>query len=219
MEANMVNWTLSKLEKFGRERLSEHFYMRQMLHSEIAQMNGMLNAPTDPELAIYSGKKLCEKVLEPILKTWGPIVIRSAFRSEEVNEWGNSHNSNCASNLKNYAAHIWDKKDNNGFAGATACIVVPSYTDHYERTGDWMSLAWWLHRSIPDYFEICFFPVGCAFNIRWYEGGTGGKTIKSYMMNGDTGDRKNLVTNGVVSSSYNESKIENHIKLACSIIS
>lgn len=32
---------------------------------------------------------------------------------------------NCAENEKNYAGHIWDRRDANGHMGATACIVLP----------------------------------------------------------------------------------------------
>ena len=133
----MKDWTLKKLEAFGREQLSPNFFMRQMLHSEIAQINGMLNAPNDPELALSSGKEFCNHILEPILDTWGPIVIKSAYRSEEVNAWGNANNANCASNEKNYAAHIWDKRDSKGYAGVTACIMIPAYLTYFEETGDW----------------------------------------------------------------------------------
>ena len=61
-----MKWNIKNLEEFGRTRLSDHFCMREMLYSEIAQVNGFLNAPDDPELAIYAGSHLCEKILEPI---------------------------------------------------------------------------------------------------------------------------------------------------------
>jgi hypothetical protein len=40
--------------------------MRDMLHSEIVQVHGLLNAPDDPELAIAAGTRLCEELLEPL---------------------------------------------------------------------------------------------------------------------------------------------------------
>jgi hypothetical protein len=70
----------------------------------------------------------------------------------------------------NAARHIWDRRDEAGFAGATATIVIPAYLDHYERTGDMRPLAWWIRDHIPAYAEIYFFKKLCAFNIRWYEG-------------------------------------------------
>jgi hypothetical protein len=58
--------TVEALDKLGRVRLSKHFFMRDMLMSEIAQMHGLLNAPDDPDLAIEVGTRLCEDLLEPI---------------------------------------------------------------------------------------------------------------------------------------------------------
>ena len=40
------------LEDFGRIRLSENFFMRDFLYSEIAAINGFPNLPEDPDLAI-----------------------------------------------------------------------------------------------------------------------------------------------------------------------
>jgi hypothetical protein len=137
-------WNYRDLEAFGRVRLSESFYMREFLHSEIAQVYGLLNAPNDPELAIETGKQLCELVLEPIQTAWGKVHVRSGYRSEAVNQIGNEKKHNCSNNEKNYAAHIWDVRDGQGNSGATACIVIPKYESYYEETGDWMSLAWWI---------------------------------------------------------------------------
>jgi hypothetical protein len=51
-------------EALGRVRLSQSFFMRDFLHSEIAAINGMTNLPDDPDLAIAAGRKLCEHLLE-----------------------------------------------------------------------------------------------------------------------------------------------------------
>jgi len=69
--------TVKALEEFGRVRLSQSFFMRDFLHSEISQIERIPNIPEDPELAIQAGGNLCEKVLEPIRKTLGRISIRS----------------------------------------------------------------------------------------------------------------------------------------------
>jgi hypothetical protein len=37
-----MNWTVAKIETLGRTRLSTNFCMREMLYSEIAQVNGMV---------------------------------------------------------------------------------------------------------------------------------------------------------------------------------
>ena len=190
------NWNYKELDAFGRIRLSKNFYMREFLHSEIAQIYGLVNAPDNPDLAIQAGSQLCKKVLEPIAQAWGKVHVRSGYRSPEVNQTGNKNKLNCASNANNAAAHIWDHKDASGCCGATACIVIPAYQDYFDKTGDWMSLAWWINHHVPDYFNMCFFKEQCAFNIRWYGGSDGSQTIKSYLANPDTGDKTALINKG-----------------------
>lgn len=53
--------TVKALEKLGRVRLSQNFFMRDFLYSEISQIAGIPNIPDDPELAIAAGKNLCEE--------------------------------------------------------------------------------------------------------------------------------------------------------------
>jgi hypothetical protein len=66
------------------------------------------------------------------------------------------------------AGHIWDRLDDRGLMGATACVVVPGFIDRFGDRGDWRRLAWWIHDHLP-YSSLCFFPVNWAFNIRWRE--------------------------------------------------
>src|SRR3954466_5487545 len=80
--------SVKALENFGRVRLSESFFMRDFLYSEIAVLKGFHNLPDDPELAIEAGKMLCETLLEPLQARFGRISIRSAYRSPEVNRFG-----------------------------------------------------------------------------------------------------------------------------------
>lgn len=160
--------SVSALEKFGRERLSASFFMRDFLYSEISNFHAIPNLPDDPDLAIESGKQLCEELLEPLQATFGRISIRSAYRSVEVNGFGNAKRLNCASNENNYAAHIWDHRDEDGCIGAMACVVVPWFADRYEAGADWRSMAWWVHDNLP-YSRLCFFPKLAAFNIGWHE--------------------------------------------------
>jgi hypothetical protein len=166
--------TVQALEDFGRTRLSKNFFMRDFLYSEIANLHGLQNIPTDPDLAIEVGKRLCEELLEPLNATFGKIAIRSAYRSELVNGFGNDKQREgngaykCASNESNFAGHIWDKLDKNGRMGATACIVVPWFVDRFEKAADWRSLAWWIHDHLP-YSSMYFFPNLCAFNLTWHE--------------------------------------------------
>jgi hypothetical protein len=160
--------SVSSLEDLGRVRLSEHFFMRDFLYSEIASFHGIANIPDDPDLAIEAGSKLCSELLEPLFQTFGSVAIRSAYRSCAVNGFGNEKGLNCASNEANYAHHIWDRRDAGGFIGATACVVVPWFAEKYEDGADWRSLAWWIHDHLP-YSSLYFFPKLAAFNINWHE--------------------------------------------------
>ena len=175
--------TVKSLEDFGRVRLSRNFFMRDFLHSEISQIEGIPNIPDYPDIAIQAGTQLCEQVLEPIQNKFGRISIRSAYRSPAVNSKGaeNKNQYNCASNEANYAGHIWDYRDGDGCLGAMACIVVNSFVPYYERTGHWQALAWWIHDNVPGYSAMYFFPKLAAFNISWHEQPK--KVIKSHIAN------------------------------------
>ena len=163
--------SVKTLEDFGRIQLSNSFFMRDFLYSEISQIERIPNIPDDPELAILAGKSLCKNVLEPIQEQLGRISIRSAYRSCAVNAKGaeNKNRYNCSRNEKNYAGHIWDKRDKNGHMGATACIIVNSFIPYYERTKHWQALAWFIHENIPAYSHMEFYPKYAAFNISWHE--------------------------------------------------
>ena len=69
-----ANSTFRKLEALGRVRLSEHFYMRQFLYSEIAaahQMRRALGLPGGQLVAnpIPAEAEIPAKILAPIIKT------------------------------------------------------------------------------------------------------------------------------------------------------
>ncbi len=178
--------SVNGIEEFGRYRLSETFFVRDFLYSTIATHHGFRNLPDDPETFIEAGSKFCKTILEPLQKTFGRIVIRSAYRSPEVNDYGRVRYGTCAANEKNYAAHIWDYRTvDEGLLGASATIVIPAYLEHYEQTGEWKPLAWWLHDYV-DYHEMCFFMQLCAFNIGWRDKPT--RRIENWI------DRKRLLT-------------------------
>jgi hypothetical protein len=160
--------SVNALEDLGRVRLSRSFYMREFLYSETADIHGIPNVPDDPDLAIEVGRKLCEELLEPLNATFGRIVVRSGLRSCAVNQCCHERGYNCDRNENNYAGHIWDRRDADGFKGATACIVIPWFTDRYEHGADWRALAYWIHDHLP-YSELHFWPSLCAFNIGWHE--------------------------------------------------
>ena len=156
------------LEDFGRVRLSDNFFMRDFMYSEISNWHGIPNVPDDPDLAIAAGTALCENLLEPLKDIFGHVTIRSAFRCAAVNDFGNKNGLNCASNDRDLAGHIWDRRDADGHMGATACVVLPWFADLYAGGADWRALAWWIHDNLP-YSHLQFFPKLCAFNIQWHE--------------------------------------------------
>ncbi|SFO95522.1 hypothetical protein [Qipengyuania nanhaisediminis] len=159
---------VKKLEEIGRIRLSRNFWLREFLHSEIAAVHGITNKPDDLELAVAAGSRLCKELLEPLHQTFGSVRIRSGYRSWELNALGHRLGLGCASNEKNRAAHIWDRRDVEGRMGATACIVIPWFADYLEGGGDWRAMASWLYDHIP-FASVTFFQRLGAFNLQWRE--------------------------------------------------
>lgn len=149
-------------------RLSRYFLARSFLYSTIADFHGIQNIPDNPDLFIAAGEKLCGELLDPLVETFGPIEVRSAYRSPTVNDYGAKNDLGCASNEANRAGHIWDQRDANGHMGATASIVVPWFARRYEEGRDWADLAWWVHDHLP-YAEMEFYPKLAAFNLSWHE--------------------------------------------------
>ena len=162
--------TYISLENLGRVRLSKHFFMRNFLYSEIANFYGKANIPDDPDLAIAAGRGLAVNLLDPLVDTFGPIEIRSSFRSADLNRFGSTQvkPQKCAANSKNYAGHIWDMRDAEGYMGACVSVVVPWFADRYAHGRDWRDLAWWVHDHLP-YSEMYFFPKLAALNLTWHE--------------------------------------------------
>lgn len=156
------------LEALGRERLSRHFFMRDFLYSEIGNFCRIQNIPDDPNLALYTGRKLATELLDPLVETFGPIAVRSAYRSPAVNGYGAEHDLGCGSNETNRAVHIWDQRDASGQCGACTSVVIPWFADQYDRGRDWLDLAWWLHDHL-DFHAVFFFPKRAAFNLTWRE--------------------------------------------------
>ena len=173
--------SMKALEKLGRVRLSEHFFMREMLYSEIANFHGIPNIPDDPDLAVAAGTRLCQELLEPLHAAFGHVSIRSAFRSVEVNTYGHERSNrgyNCGETTWNYARHVWDRRDAEGYMGATVCIVIPWFIPRYEAGTPWQAMAWWVHDHLP-YSDMAFFQHYAAFNLRWCE--KPNRRIESYV--------------------------------------
>ncbi|MNG13222.1 hypothetical protein D3C84_968880 [compost metagenome] len=108
----------------------------------------------------------------------------------------NGNQYSCGANEKNFAAHIWDYPDSDGYLGATACIVVPALLPWYEQHGDWTPLAWWIHDNLP-YASQFWFPKLAAFNLRWSANPATRPSISTYVANPHTGDKKALVKDGI----------------------
>jgi hypothetical protein len=131
-------------------RLSRSFFMRDFLHSEIANFYGVPNIPDDPDQVIAAGRKLCEELLEPLQATFGSLAIRSAYRVPAVNALGNRLKLSCATNPRDLGRHIWDQRDAEGCLGAMASIVVPWFADRYVEGADWRAIASYSSfRSVP----------------------------------------------------------------------
>jgi hypothetical protein len=165
------------LETLGRVRLSRHFYMRDFLYSEIGNFHSVPNLPDNPDLAIAAGRNLCEHLLDPLEETFGRIAIRSGYRSQTLNRYGNENKLNCARNDANYGHHIWDVLDN-GIMGAGTSLVIPWFADRYEQGRDWRDLAWWINDHLP-YSHMWFFPKLAALNLSWRQVPL--RTISSYI--------------------------------------
>ncbi len=163
------------LETLGRVRLSRHFYMRDFLMSEIGVFHGIPNVPDNPDMVIAHGRRLCEDLLDPLEETFGRIAIRSGYRSETLNTYGNGHDLNCARSDNPIECHIWDRP---GTPIAGTSLVIPWFADRYAAGRDWRDLAWWVHDHLP-YSEMWFFPKLAAFNLVWRP--TPLRTISSYI--------------------------------------
>lgn len=166
------------IEALGRTRLSKNFFFRDFLYSDAATIYGISNFPDNPDLAMETGRHLCEKVLEPLQDYFGRIHISSGYRSSALNSFCNEHGLGCASNENNHARHIWDRLDKNGFKGAMAFIIIPSYLEEYRRTGDFRPLAQAVKKRV-EFDEMIFHPRHCGFNIGWHEKPS--KSIYSYI--------------------------------------
>ncbi len=163
------------LETLGRVRLSNYFYMREFLYSEIANFHQLQNIPDNPDRAIEHGRAFCTNLLDPLHETFGCVFVRSGYRSPSLNAFGNAHKLNCARNDYPGECHIWDRP---GAPIAGASIVIPWFADQYAAGRDWRDLAWWIHDHLP-YSEQWYFPKLAAFNLTWEPERR--RTISSYI--------------------------------------
>lgn len=64
-------------------KLTEHFTLEEMTHSDTALKLGMPNEPTAHQIANLT--YLCQTILEPMRLIVGPLQVNSGFRTLEVN--------------------------------------------------------------------------------------------------------------------------------------
>ena len=157
------------LERLGRERLSRHVTMRDLLYSEVAAMHGLANVPDDPELALAAGRRLAQELIEPLIETFGPVDLRSGYRSAALNDLGAGLTpQKMAATDRIVPGHVWDRRDAAGRMGACATVSIPWFAAQYRAGRDWRDLAWWLWDHL-EFHEVYFFPVNAAFNLTWRE--------------------------------------------------
>jgi hypothetical protein len=66
-------------------KISEHLELSELIRSESAKRNNILNVPTDKH--IENLKLLAEKIFEPIREHFGvPIRVSSGYRSKDLNQ-------------------------------------------------------------------------------------------------------------------------------------
>jgi hypothetical protein len=72
---------------FSEEHLTEHFTLREMLHSTLVDDTpGLLNYMDRPEETRQNLLQLCQQVLEPLRQAMGePVVVSSGYRSAFLN--------------------------------------------------------------------------------------------------------------------------------------
>lgn len=96
---------MSRLDLWGRTRLSEHFIMRDFLYSARGEILGIPNYPQDDvEQVIRSGKLICEKVCEPILAEFGRFAITYGYQNRTLIEAGYKPMKKHSSD-----PHHWDR--------------------------------------------------------------------------------------------------------------
>lgn len=86
-------------------RLSDHFTLEELVHSDEAIKNGILNVPGEKELSNL--QLLASNILEPARKTLdAPIFVNSGYRNKMVNFLPSVGGSKNSYHLKGMAADI-----------------------------------------------------------------------------------------------------------------
>ena len=158
--------SMRALEELGRVRLSENFFMRDFLHSEIASFYGIPNIPDDPDLAIEAGSR-------PLRRVPRAAPARGSAASRSARPTARPRSTTSATSTSSTADRTSPTTPATSGIGATpAARSAPARRSSstpssptIERTGHWEALAWWIHDHLP-YDDIEFFPKFAAFNSR-----------------------------------------------------
>src|SRR5262249_3231532 len=97
-------------EEFSRTRLSQSFFMRDFLFSEIAASEVCPYSRNGRGCGSGGGCGLCKNLRAPLKAGLGRIAIRSASRSPGVNVLGCRPRLGGASKERNGARHTWDRR-------------------------------------------------------------------------------------------------------------
>ena len=122
--------------------LTEHFSYEEMTRSDWATEHNADNTPD--ALALMALKNLCQKVLEPLRREFGPICINSGYRSPKVNEGVHG-----VGNSKHLTGEAVDIRLPNQETGRAYFRFIKSHCDidqllfEYNRAG-----AIWIHCSV-----------------------------------------------------------------------
>ena len=160
--------TVRSAETFGRVRLSQSFFMRDFLYSEIANLHGLAEParrprPGDrrrPEAVRASARTAAGDVRaagDPVgLSRPGGQRLRQRAFPELRLERTQSRAPYLGSAQRGWR-HRRDGQLGRALAGRPP------------RSGaTWQAMAWWIHDHLP-YSELQFFPKLAAFNIGWHE--------------------------------------------------
>lgn len=127
---------INDLKSLGLVRLSNSFIMRDFLYNETACCYGISNIPHCPELAVITGRELCQKLLEPIIKQFGVISIQVGYRSPLLNLIEPpAVNNEIEKQL--FECLAWDSR----IISAGATFKIPNITEQigYKHVVDWIS--------------------------------------------------------------------------------
>ena len=166
--------SMKALEKLGRIRLSEHFFMREMLYSEIA------NFPRHPERAGRSRPRHRRGTGNPALRRAARAVARHLRarldplrlplrRGQHLRPRAIKQGLQLRRNdLELRAPRLGPGAMPTAAWEPPPASSSPGSSRATEAGTPWQAMAWWVHDHLP-YSDMAFFPTYAAFNLRWCE--------------------------------------------------